>query len=329
MRFLIIILIFFNLSNFTAQNLVPNPSFELFTNCFTPNDLQYFTCQDWDSIGVGSPDHFTYCNSHPALTIPNNFAGYQVAKHGENYIGTVCLMPNSSIENVREYVYTTLKVPLIKDSVYYFSCWIAMNDYAKYAIKNFGAFISHQIPIPNNGRLLDTLPQVRNNVYIDDSTSWYKVEGEFIATGNEQYLTLGNFDHDSLVNWYRLYPFNNPNSGDNFVYFIIDSVWLSLKSQVPVIPEDTTTNPEPIDSTIVENPIDCIQIYPNPSAGIFQIDCSEDITHIKVYDDVGRLVLQQFSNFQLLDLSFYRNATYLVVINTDATVYRRKLVLLR
>jgi hypothetical protein len=204
-----------------------------------------------------------------------------------------------------------------------------MNDIAKYAIKNFGAFISHAIPEISNGYsyLIDTIPQIRNHIHIEDSTRWYKVEGEFIATGNEQYLTLGNFDHDSLVNWNRLYPFNNPNAGNHITFFMIDSVWLSLKSQVPVIPLDTTENPNPIDTT--ENPIDCINIYPNPSAGIFQIDCSEDVTNIKVYDDIGRLVLQQFSNFQSLDLSFCRNATYLVVINTDATVYRRKLVLLR
>jgi hypothetical protein len=328
MRCFIIIVIIIRLSNFTAQNLVRNPSFELYSHCFDNNEQVYFSCIDWDTLGT--PDYFNFCNSQNGIGVPNNLAGYQNAVNGFNYIGLWSFSDPNHLISRREYVINTLHCQLIKDSLYKITCFVGIHDDNKYAIKNFGLFISHNKPISTDGMRIDTIPQIRNNAYLSDSALWYKVEGDFLATGGEQYLTLGNFDHDSLVDWYRLYPFNNPNAGFSGAYLIIDSVWLSLKSQVPVVvPIDTIIKPKPIDSTIVENPIDCINIYPNPSAGVFQLECSEDITHIKVYDDIGRLVFQQFSNFQSIDLSFCRSGTYIVVIHTDTTVYRRKLVLLR
>lgn len=313
--------------------MVRNPSFESYDSCYTNDDFVLFSCTDWDSVGVTFPDHFTYCNTNIGVTIPFNSAGYQVAKHGHNYIGLVCYMPLSSLENIREYGSSILEDTLMKDSVYYASCWIAMQDNSKHAINNFGIFLSHNIPEPNhsNNRLLDTIPQVRNYEYVDDSTRWYKVEGEFIATGGEKYITLGNFDHDSVIDSYRLYPYNNPNAGADYVYYIIDSVWLSLKSEVPIEPEDTViVPPPPVDTTEGDTLVNFLQIFPNPSNGMFQLVCNEAIQSVSVYDEIGRLILRQSDvNTTLIDLSFQRAGTYIAEIHTVSTIYRRKLVLLR
>ena len=278
-----------------SQNLVRNPSFEEYEICFSSSEQRFFACIDWDSIGFSSPDLYNPCNTHISGGVPNNGVGYQEAKEGLNYIGLMSYAynPFGGFYNVREYAYSQLTETLLADSTYYVSFWMGMHDEGMYAIKNFGAFISHAIPDTTNGQLIDTIAQIKNNVFVDDTARWYKVEGEFIATGGEEYISLGNFDHDSLVDWYRLYPNNNPNDGFDGVYFIIDSVYLSLKSQVPVEPEDTTVVTEPpVDTTAVDS-LDYFIVYPNPSNGIFEIKSSEPINEITIYDEAGRLIQSQ------------------------------------
>lgn len=106
---LFVIIVFNFITN--AQNLVPNPSFELNNNC--PDHRGEFYCKLLDTIfynpptciywGVSSryfdstllgwssyretPDYFNVCAPNPEQGVPSNFAGYQSAFEGRAYIG--------------------------------------------------------------------------------------------------------------------------------------------------------------------------------------------------------------------------------------------------
>ena len=60
----------------TAQNLVPNGSFEAYTKCPGSYSRQAaeFNVPGWRSISTGSPDYFNTCSEGEAA-VPYNWAG--------------------------------------------------------------------------------------------------------------------------------------------------------------------------------------------------------------------------------------------------------------
>src|SRR5687767_1200204 len=88
-------------------NLVPNPSFEQFTNCpATNSQLNY--CNSWVNIyGSITPDYFNSCATVPSgVSLPSNMMGFQNARTGNGYVGVGVY--NSTGSNLREFVSTTL-----------------------------------------------------------------------------------------------------------------------------------------------------------------------------------------------------------------------------
>ena len=83
-----------------AQNLVPNPSFESFTQCPT-NSGQINFASDWINFAI-TPDYYNSCATNAGFSVPNNFAGYQQAANGNAYSGT----HNKELPNInlREYI---------------------------------------------------------------------------------------------------------------------------------------------------------------------------------------------------------------------------------
>lgn len=71
-----------------------------------------------------------------------------------------------------------------------------------------------------------------------------------------------------------------------------------------------------------------INIYPNPSNGIFNIE-NDNITKIEIFDLVGKLILKQENEFgvSFVDLNHYPKGTYLAkIINKNNQVYTIKLI---
>src|SRR5689334_10862519 len=90
-----------------AQNLVPNPSFEIFDTC--PDNVdQVNRAQGWSSFG-NTPDYFNTCDStgNMAVSIPHNALGYQLAADGSAYCGLF----NHEVFEYREYIGSQLINP--------------------------------------------------------------------------------------------------------------------------------------------------------------------------------------------------------------------------
>ncbi len=76
----------------TAQtNLVPNPSFETYTNC-PNNGSQINYAFPWYSPTWGSPDYYNTCDGSAVLSfgVPLNWFSYQYARTGSGYSGIYC-----------------------------------------------------------------------------------------------------------------------------------------------------------------------------------------------------------------------------------------------
>ena len=214
-----------------AQNLVPNPSFEiinappdtvfsgycyLYTGGFSPPLSQE---PPWDTPTNGSPDPYNIC-SHPisSASIPMNWAGYQQPHSGNGYAAQAFYLGS-----YREYIQVELDTPLVAGNKYCASFYVNRADSSKLACNNFGmyfstthTFIANQLPLP-------FIPQINDTNIVTDSTGWTLVYGQYEANGGERYIIIGNFYSDSLTDTIQV--FGHPHTyQQNLAYYFIDDV---------------------------------------------------------------------------------------------------------
>ena len=93
-----------------GQNLVPNGSFEQFSNC--PDGLNDFSqTKFWTVPTLGSPDYFHTCTVGDA-SVPNNIFGSQTALSGSAYIG-ITVYDTFDIYSYREYIQVQLQQTIL------------------------------------------------------------------------------------------------------------------------------------------------------------------------------------------------------------------------
>src|SRR6266568_4143817 len=93
MIFRLVILIYLFTSQWmTGQNLVPNPSFEIYDKC--PNQYlatyRKMLVPGWLLPTGATPDYFNSCTKIQ-VGVPENFMGYCFAKEGQAYAGIILL----------------------------------------------------------------------------------------------------------------------------------------------------------------------------------------------------------------------------------------------
>jgi hypothetical protein len=72
-----------------------------------------------------------------------------------------------------------------------------------------------------------------------------------------------------------------------------------------------------------------VKIYPNPTTGILQIEQKDNnVLNIKIYDNLGRLVLQKQSNSSIshLDISNLTDGIYFIAIQGDNEFFSSKIL---
>ena len=85
MKFLFTILFFCTLLTINAQNLVPNPSFEIYDTC--PNNYGGNNLSNGWYPFSSSPDYFNACSINSSVGVPVNGFGNQNASTGNAYCG--------------------------------------------------------------------------------------------------------------------------------------------------------------------------------------------------------------------------------------------------
>lgn len=224
-----------------GQNLVLNHSFEDLIKCPDEYSLIYGAIIDakhWSNPNSGTADLFSPCNTNPlSFSAPENVFGYQYALDGHNYAGVRVF--NSGGLNPREYIQGKLASPLKKDRMYRVRCYISLSDKSsEITISTMGFYFSHN-RFWSNDTLLDLAPQIiadpgLTNLYTD----WILVEGSFIADGEEQFITIGNFSTDSESDTIAVGVSDNPSLGSNRLsYFYIDNVSVELVEEEIIKPE--------------------------------------------------------------------------------------------
>ncbi len=261
-----IIIVLLSFSTVAQQNLVPNPSFEEYSSCPTGNELgngQFTKCNDWwypHSPSIGSPDYFNACNdtiggsNQGMVGVPSNFLGYQEAFHGDAYVGLDLFSYDTNILVIvaKEMIQTKLIQSLKTCHQYHFSMYVSLANIVSHSAISIGIVLSS-----NMIYFTDFNPTPAtwvNSSIIHDTLNWIKIEGEFIASGSEQYLTIGYFNEfnqsellfndSTTINFFGTYD----------SYYYIDSVSLyeinEVSDCVPEIPNIITPNGDLINDII-------------------------------------------------------------------------------
>ena len=181
----------------SAQNLVINPGLEAYDNC--PDDFGSLT-KDAESIQAptqGSTDYFNTCSSK--MTAGGNFMGYQKPREGNAYAGLYVYAP----KDYREYITVELKDSLLRGRTYKFSFYVSLAEKAEFAVSQFGLLFTgktmniqtrRNIPVDlMQKRGLNTYVSAGDPDYFTDKEGWMQITGEYMARGDEKYMTIGNF----------------------------------------------------------------------------------------------------------------------------------------
>ena len=180
-----------------AQNLVPNPSFEVVDSCPQyPAVLGYqpgATPQHWFSFSE-TPDYFNACVDS-AAGVPMNLFGFQQPFEGQAYSG----MWTFQSEDHREMIGAALLSPLTVGETYYVSFWsnaaYGGNQTMDVGSNNLGVLFTVNpymwvYPMPEFG--LRNLAQAFSPTVLTDTMGWTLVSGVFVADSAYQYVVLGN-----------------------------------------------------------------------------------------------------------------------------------------
>jgi len=190
----------------SAQNLVENPSFELYETC--PDALGTFDhdVREWSTPTQGTTDYFNTCSK--VMGAPENFNGIQHPKFGDAYAGLYFYAP----ADYREYIQVPLKKTLRKGRAYLLDFYISLAEDSDFAIKDFGiVFSQNAVAVPTKKTLskrhLYTIK--RNKIHLfevnhprfhENKSDWLRVKREFVAKGFERYLILGNLRSNARTN---------------------------------------------------------------------------------------------------------------------------------
>lgn len=204
----------------SAQNLVPNPSFEIKTSCPTAAN-QLPLASPWVNPTGASPDYFNQCaTSFSFVDVPQNSFGYQNARTGVAYAGG---FGRGSGSPIREYVQAPLTDSLLSGKKYCVSFYVSLANRSKYAINSFGAYLSNDSIRSTSYQAIPYIPQVINpsTSMLSDTSGWMLISGVLTAVGGEKYVTIGNFNDDTNTDTLLINP-SDPSLGSTYYY--IDDV---------------------------------------------------------------------------------------------------------
>ena len=216
---------------YSQTNLVLNPSFEDTVHCpFNNNMISY--AMNWSGIDTAASALFSNCNpeyfNSSCGIILTSVQPYfhQNARTGSGMVGSIFLSFDSVLLNDnRNYMQGKLSQPLQGGKHYCVKYYVVALDTASHYFNNkqaaylddggIDSVINCSAPIPN------LQPQLVNSTIITDTANWVKLEGSFVAIGNETRITIGNFSPYTQTNYIVQ---NIPSPLEGVSYYGVDDV---------------------------------------------------------------------------------------------------------
>lgn len=313
------------LTTIKAQtNLVPNPSFEIHDSCPTSiGQINY--CKYWYAPTTGTSDYYNQC--YDTLIgdnygeVPKNHMGFQnPIQNGISYAGIISYDYIGPIFNPtsREYLQSMLTTTLIANQKYYVSMYVSLSDSSVFATDDLGVYFSQTAITRNDYKAFGYTPQINNTEdnMITDNINWTKISGSFIAIGNEQYITIGNFKNDLNTDTIWVKPLIPFVSDYNSAYYFIDEVCVST------------------DSMHCNSIVNLKKVTPVAANFYYNIILKQLIIKqnglytIQITNLFGNTISNySLHNYQTIDLSEFNNGIYIVTLTSKNGISNKKIII--
>lgn len=302
-----------------AQNLVPNPSFEEYSQCPDPvtvdpmPDNMIELATGWSNPTGYTPDYFNSCVT-TNYGIPANDYGTQNARTGNAYAGLITMYGETE---AREYIQTQLITPLIAGKQYLVTFYVCLGKVCTYAANNIGVYFSN-VPVGSTDIwVLPYSPQISNIPTTNPLTNmvgWTEVTGVFTAQGEEQYMTIGNFNSYVSTDTSNTSALSFPIWEASF-YYIDDVSVVCLNCPVG------------ISETILDSEIN---IFPNPTSDYLNVNFDDIfLESITVFNSWGQplLIKNQLSGSVQINVADYQAGLYFLKIDTKEFTLTKQFVI--
>jgi len=211
-----------------SENLVLNPSFELYEKCpktYTIEDKSHKFIQDWTYPTYATPDYFNRCSEKRDLgvSVPRNFAGVSEPHSGDGYAG---LILSGTDDGYREYIQGTLSRQLEKGKKYCVTYYYRLASYSKFSVDQLSMqFTSGKIESSLKEEI-KSQPQINNKegLFLDNNRQWEQFCTVFTADGGERYFTIGNFSNYENTNYVAVNKNVRNRRNKEYAYYYIDDV---------------------------------------------------------------------------------------------------------
>jgi len=205
----------------TSQNLVPNGSFECYSTCPDQYD-QVNYAKHWSSPVPhnGSwPDYHNSCDLNNGMGFPLNGNTGDSARTGAGCMGFMFWQNYDPAS--REYLQAKLLQPLQNGKCYQLTFYVKLYVGLNMGIDRIGAHFSTTAISSVSQNLYGYVPQVQNTpgVPISSTTAWTQISGSFVATGGEDYITIGNFYNNAATT-------TDGNPSGWYTHYYIDDICL-------------------------------------------------------------------------------------------------------
>ena len=209
----------------TAQNLVPNGSFE--QNSILPDAAsQWDYCIGWNNVNLqtgtspGSPDYF-HLGGTGTFSLPSNYYAYVHPLDGEAIFG---FMAKGGTQERNEYISTELNESLQIGYQYKCSFWLTNGEDSLIYNSRCNGLGFQLSTDPLTQTFDETISILQPEFVIDsvvNSNEWIKFEFDFVAQENYKYITLGGF-----YSFGQMTSIQVDNAPSYIAYYFIDNVEL-------------------------------------------------------------------------------------------------------
>jgi hypothetical protein len=281
----------------SAQNLVPNPSFEEVEcpeNWATPH---VFGALGWYNPSASTPDYYGFdaefgCYTSIYNSSWSDFGEWQFPQDGERMAGMFAYIAQTC---VRELLACKLTEPLQAGVSYTASMYVSLSNMSLAYTDGMGMYFSADSLADYTTTCdFNVTPQLANpsGQLLSDSLNWMLVQGEFIAEGGEQYLMIGNV----LANDQCIFESYDPDEQFTSAYYFVDNVKVEAHNVVG-ISEDITSQ---------------VVFSPNPVNEFVQFSSNCVGSNYRLIDLTGKLVYYGKLDDQNINLSWLESGIYVI-----------------
>jgi OmpA-OmpF porin, OOP family len=211
----------------SGQNLILNSGFDYFY--YKPVQVVYngqTQIEEWIPFWV-TPGRFTpdYISNLRFIDKLNyNYLLDTPLPDKYNYVG-IALYKES--ENYSEYIQGRLKEPLIRDHKYCLKTSIALSSYSRFSVNRLAFnFSTTSISITSKNEITFSTPVIFTELPTDNKQFTFLCDF-FVATGGEQYITVGRFSTPDKLEVTRRENIPQSQFGlDKSAYYLIDYIEL-------------------------------------------------------------------------------------------------------